>query len=221
LLLPNDSAARRKADEELKESFGLKLKPGQQGNLEMLYEQVKSLITYMRQHDGLEIREVYITGYTPGLFRARMENGEMGFKTCGVFEDKTVVGVTQTLGMSEADAQDVYFWGSLLNALIKEKAEVRGSGDSEPPWHYIDVAADFDVHGYCASKEDGTFFVGAEESCLRQGDFDGVAHPNHLGQTAYGFRIAEAIRRHTPGLGKRPFPGSEPRTNRPPIGSSQ
>jgi hypothetical protein len=80
-------------------------------------------------------------------------------------------------------------WGLLLNDLIRHKAD-----DFE--WHYVDVDADFQESGYCA-PEGARFWVQASESCRRQGDFKGTAHPNYLGQEAYALRLSQTMRHHT------------------------
>jgi hypothetical protein len=83
--------------------------------------------------------------------------------------------------------------GEKLNALIKRKAE-------KFKWHFVPVDQDFVGKGYCAS-EDLTYWVKAEKSCQRQGDFEGMCHPNHRGHQAYALRLSQALLKHTFGVG--------------------
>jgi hypothetical protein len=125
------------------------------------------------------VGEVYITGYPIGLFENADENGVLYFRSCEIFSGPD-------LDVDELDAQMVQRQGRLLNALIKRKAEEfsRRYGIN---WHYIDVEQDFQGHGYCAIETD-SYWVKAEQSCRRQGDFEGTMHPNRLGHGIWAMR---------------------------------
>lgn len=79
--------------------------------------------------------------------------------------------------------------GQILNDLIRRKAREFG-------WHFVDVDADFRGRGYCA-PEAVSYWVKAEQSCDRQGNFDGTMHPNDRGHAMYGLRLAESLMQHT------------------------
>ena len=82
------------------------------------------------------------------------------------------------------DVFDLEGLGRLLNAQIRDKA-------SEFGWVFVSgIAQASDGHGYCA---DQPYFVSAEESCLNQGDFEGMLHPNSLGHHATRDAIAQAL----------------------------
>lgn len=176
----NDAQARRDIEKRLDALLGIGLPPGQKGELEVRYEALRDQVDNLRQDPGLG--EVYISGYPTSLFQFRKTSGQLGFRACEVFAGPD-------FDISDRDGEAIQSRGLLLNALIKRKAEEFG-------WHYVDVEADFEGRGYCAAR--GTrFWVHAEESCRRQGDFDGTMHPNHLGQHAYALRLSQAMRQHT------------------------
>lgn len=193
----DDAAARRKIMTILDKSLGVGLPPGQIGDLEVRYNTLHREIEALRMSSG--IGEVYITGYPTDLFYV-MKPGGTEFRACGVFTGPD-------LDISPPDGQLIKNIGLRLNALIDRKAREFG-------WHFVDIDADFAGHGYCAS-DTKTYWVGAEESCRRQGDFDGMMHPNHRGQAAYALRLSEALRKHT----LRVTPG--PRRRSPVVSGAQ
>jgi hypothetical protein len=133
-------------------------------------------------------REVYLTGYPAGLF-----DREGGGGGCGIF-DLPVVGL-------EVDAQDaalVRELGQDLNRTISQtveaiNAEARAAG-RPARWIFVDgIMEGFAGRGYCASNR---LFRRMRESFNRQGDFDGMMHPNVDGHDVYGTRIAVKLQQH-------------------------
>lgn len=190
----SDASARRAIERKLDAMLGIGLPAGQKGDLEIRYDALRDQVEALRRRPGLG--EVYITGYPTGLFEVRSSSGKLGFRACEVFSGPD-------LDITKPDATAIQNRGRALNALIRRKAQEFG-------WHFVDVDADFEGHGYCA-REGGRYWVHAEESCRRQGDFDGTMHPNHIGQRVYALRLAQAMRLHTIGLSSPiapPSPGA-------------
>jgi hypothetical protein len=126
---------------------------------------------------------VFITEYPIGIFKEIAEGAE----PCGVL-GSTVPnpGTLEGLDLDGSDAIDLGNLGILLNAMLREKARSFG-------WAYVDgIEHAFDGHGYCSNRP---YFVSAEESCLNQGDFEGMLHPNASGHKATGECIAQALLR--------------------------
>lgn len=130
----------------------------------------------------LKPREVFITEYPVGIF------GEIakGAKPCGILASIVPNPVTfEGLNLDKSDAIGLGEVGQKLNEKIREKAREFG-------WHLIDgIENGFNGHGYCAGN---SFFVSAEESCLNQGDFEGMLHPNQKGHELTRDHISEAIK---------------------------
>ena len=119
----------------------------------------------------LSVDKVLITEYPPGLFEN--EEGKAA-KGCGLFASN--IG----FNISTSDAETIKTLGYQLNQAIYYSA-------NNLDWHYVDgIDYRFHKHGYCTQD---SYYVGAEESCKKQGDLKGVLHPNEKGQAAY----AEAI----------------------------
>ena len=90
----------------------------------------------------------------------------------------------QGFNLDGPDARDLRGLGLSLNAQIRDKA-------SEFGWVFVSgIAQAVDGHGYCAEHP---YFVSAEESCLNQGDFEGMLHPNSFGHNATRDTIAQAL----------------------------
>ena len=86
-----------------------------------------------------------------------------------------------------SDAIDLERLGVLLNAKLSEKARDFG-------WVFVSgIAQGCDGHGYCAKRP---YFVSAEESCLNQGDFEGMLHPNSFGHAVARDAIAQALHKN-------------------------
>ena len=59
--------------------------------------------------------------------------------------------------------------------------------------HVVDgIERDFNGHGYSAPH---SYYVSAEESCMRQGDFEGMCHPNDRGLEFVRARLTCALAR--------------------------
>lgn len=123
----------------------------------------------------LNVRRVYLTEYPTAFF-----DNTSGFPVegCGVFS-------TLWDGVSGQDARRISTFAAKLNTTLATTVETLEG------WTFVDgIAALFKRRGYCAKD---TFFVGAEESCRSQGDFNGTMHPNSGGQRAYATRIAAKL----------------------------
>jgi hypothetical protein len=133
----------------------------------------------------LHPRHVFITEYPIGIFKEIAD----GTPPCGVLGSVVPNPGTvfsEGLNLDQSDAIDLGEVGALLNNTIRKKADEFG-------WALIDgIERGFDGFGYCAKK---SFFVSAEESCLNQGDFEGMLHPNRLGHATTRDCIAVALRR--------------------------
>ncbi|MCX5599269.1 GDSL-type esterase/lipase family protein [Streptomyces phaeochromogenes] len=152
-------------------------------NLAALPEKIQTLATALTR---LDVGQVYLTEYPTSLFDDAAGNPQAG---CGVFTNPG-------MNLSRQDAVLVKSLAEKLNAALKAAATAHG-------WFYVSgIAAAFKGHGYCAGK---TFFVGAEESMLLQGDTEGMVHPNPEGSRIIGEMIAAAVRQHTVNT---PRPGS-------------
>jgi hypothetical protein len=135
----------------------------------------------------LNPRHVFITEYPIGIFKEIAQ----GVPPCGVLGSVVPNPATgrdlEGLNLDQSDARDFGEVGVLLNEKIREKADEFG-------WVLIDgIERGFDGHGYCARK---SFFVSAEESCLNQGDFEGMLHPDKSGHAVTRDCIAQALRRN-------------------------
>ena len=185
----NDAAARQAVADRLDRLLGVGLPAGQPGELEVRFNTLRREVDALRQDPGVD--EVYISGYPTAPFSNRDANGDLEFRSCGIF-------LGPDLSISVGDNAVLESRGQQLNDLIRRKAEEFG-------WHYVDVADEFQGHGYCSS-DDSTFWVRAEESCRRQGDFRGTMHPNYRGHAVYALALATALREHTFVPPRRPGP---------------
>ncbi len=130
----------------------------------------------------LSPRKVFITEYPVGVFKEIAE----GATPCGVLGSSVPNPVTgKGFNLDQSDAIDLENLGLKLNTKLSEKADEFG-------WVFVSgIAQACDGHGYCAKQ---SYFVSAEESCLNQGDFEGMLHPNSLGHAATRDAIAQALR---------------------------
>ncbi|MDP9486615.1 MAG: SGNH/GDSL hydrolase family protein [Actinomycetota bacterium] len=174
----NDAAGREEVIRRTERRLGVGLMPPNRGEVEIAFDALGNEIDALRQQ--IPIREIYITGYPTGLFETRNEQGQISTRVCGIFSGPD-------LDITPADAREISRMGGLLNDLIRRKAQEFG-------WHFVDVAEDFRGRGYCAPE---VCWVGAEESCNKQGNFEGTMHPNARGHAIYGLRLAEILRRLT------------------------
>ena len=169
----HESGERRK---KRIDDAGKKIKESLPVNLKLLKDAIES---------QLMPRRVFITEYPVGVFKEIETQGP-----CGVLgiKDRPVLG-KGLLDLDTNDAKDLGRLGRQLNDMIRAKADEFG-------WVLIDgIERGFDGHGYCASRP---YFVLAEESCLNQGDFEGMLHPNTLGHEVARDCIALALRRELP-----------------------
>ena len=125
----------------------------------------------------LKIRDTFITGYPTDLFST--SSGATG-GGCGIFESHN--GLTSSASVEEAVAAREL--GEQLNAQIE-------AASFEYGWHFVPTYDLFLTHGYCSSA--GSYFRGAEASCLMQGDTEGTMHPNEEGHGLAALRLEEEL----------------------------
>ena len=134
----------------------------------------------------LKPRKVFITEYPIHVFKEIAE----GAPPCGVLGSDVpnpATGLSQGFNLDMSDAIDLERLGVLLNAKLSEKARDFG-------WVFVSgIAQGCDGHGYCAKRP---YFVSAEESCLNQGDFEGMLHPNSFGHAVARDAIAQALHKN-------------------------
>jgi GDSL-like Lipase/Acylhydrolase family len=133
---------------------------------------------------NMEIRQklnparILITEYPTGLFSKLRDGIPKDGGGCEVFSS------TLDLDITIEDAREVHALGVELNQRIEQKAK-------QLDWEFVSgVDVGFAGRGYCA---DSSFFVSAEQSCLRQGDLEGTMHPNKDGHDVYAACIVRAI----------------------------
>ncbi len=134
----------------------------------------------------LKPRQVFITEYPAGLF-TKLVNGQVkDGGPCGVLSSTNIPGTSIGFDLDLEDGKALRRLGKQMNQVIRTKADEFG-------WTFIgDIEQAFDGHGYCASQ---SYFVSAEESCLKQGDFEGMLHPNKKGHQTTRDCIARVLRR--------------------------
>lgn len=134
---------------------------------------------------SLSPRKILITEYPTALFDKEDKlGGPLGRRAegCGVFDTSMYMQV------SAVDAGHIFDLAHQLNEQIRLAADRQG-------WIYVGgIVEGFAGHGYCMG--DSSFFIGAEESCLHQGDFDGTMHPNFFGHRVYERSVATSLRAH-------------------------
>jgi len=168
--------------------IGVGLPLGEHGQIENDLEALRGLVVR-----NLNPRAVYLSGYPVALFDVTEVDATdpsrrvIGFQACGLFQ-------ARGLKIDQLDYELIVHYGTELNALLKHKAHDFTIIEDAAPWLFIDVAADFVGRGYC---DRNSLWVGAESSCLQQGDFDGTMHPNRDGHGLWALRFVEALRQHT------------------------
>jgi hypothetical protein len=132
-------------------------------------------------------RQVFITEYPAGLFTKFDENRQLkDGGPCGVLSSTNLPNTSTGLDLDVDDGRALRRLGQLMNGVIRSKA-------SEFGWKFIDgIEHGFDGHGYCAGQ---SYFVSAEDSCLNQGDFEGMLHPNKKGHEVTRDYVAQALTR--------------------------
>jgi lysophospholipase L1-like esterase len=128
---------------------------------------------------GIAPDRIYLTEYPESLFDdPRTEAGVQG--ECGIFNGGPGLSI---------DTEDALAIREIAHALNTKLLEIAGANG----WNFIEGIADgFAGHGYCSEK---SFYVFAEESCRKQGDFEGMMHPTADGAKVYSKRIADTLRR--------------------------
>jgi hypothetical protein len=151
--------------------------------IEALPTKYESLVASI--NGDLNPERVFITQYAAALFDKPdpiAPNNGLGMraKGCGVFD------TTRHMAVSAVDAGVIWDLALQLNKKVKAAADNAG-------WIYVDgIVEGFAGHGYCS---DNTFFVGAEQSCNLQGDFNGTMHPNEAGHSVIAQRVGAAMNR--------------------------
>lgn len=131
---------------------------------------------------SLNARQVYLVEYPMAHFDTIGEDGKVvASSACGIFDDPG-------MEIDGRDAQVIKDSGQWLNDALRRAAHKHG-------WIFVDGIADaFAGHGLCSQEP---YFVGAEESCKVQGDFQGTMHPNADGHAAYSKCIEETLSKYT------------------------
>jgi hypothetical protein len=143
-------------------------------------------------HLNIDNNRVFLTEYPEQLFS---NDGGKSQKVCGVFEFMSFdigldLGSSTLEGISLLNVDDYEI--NLLNEYGRRLNQTIRGTCSRLGWNYVGgIANDFLGHGYCAGD---TYFVGATESCEKQGDFMGTMHPNLKGHKVYEKRILEALK---------------------------
>ena len=179
-ILKSGAKNRRDLIKQTEKKIDLNAKPPD-GQLPRDFDLLKKAIDTQ-----LRPRQVFITEYPAGLFTKFDENHQVRDSgPCDV--------LTSTVGGLDLDLQDgagMRRLGKLMNAVIRAKADKFG-------WTYVGgIEHGFDGHGYCATPDSQRYFVKAQESCLNQGDFEGMLHPNKKGHEVTRDRIADALKRN-------------------------
>jgi hypothetical protein len=142
--------------------------------LEGFPEKYKGLAKVIQ--DELNPTAVVIPEYPSPIFDGANGHSAEG---CGLFEADLPMGI----GLKEAMLIEAL--GNGLNDVV-EKAAIAHN------WFFVDgISNQFKGHGYCT---DDHWYVQAEESCLTQGDFEGVVHPNPKGTKVVAQALAKEIK---------------------------
>jgi hypothetical protein len=123
----------------------------------------------------LRPRRVLLTEYPVQVFRELQDPKN---KPCGVLGSK--LGLNLNFG----EADQLGTLGARLNVQLREIATAHR-------WRLVSgIEAGFARHGYCSKDP---YFVSAQSSCERQGDFEGMLHPNAKGNAVTRDCIALAL----------------------------
>ncbi len=136
----------------------------------------------------LQPRRVLVTSYPVNVFQELAD----GKEPCEVLGSKYLVAPATLTGLDldRSDAFDLTAAGLELSTMLRQKAERFG-------WLFVDgIRQRFEGHEHCPTPG-RRYFVRAEESCLNQGDFEGMLHPNQAGQNVTRDCIAVVLE---PGL---------------------
>ncbi|MGL4964956.1 MAG: hypothetical protein ACRC67_27265 [Inquilinus sp.] len=133
---------------------------------------------------GLNVSNVVITEYPGSLFNDQNNEPRDG---CGLFELGT--GSVDLYEIDEEEAFSIWHMGRVLNEEVELAAERLG-------WHLVDgIDERFKGHGYCSGQ---SYYVFAEDTCSRQGDFEGMLHPNGPGTSVIAEETARVLRQVLP-----------------------
>ena len=156
-------------------------------SLPALYRELANEISTPGQGTRGTVTRIYITEY---FDPTRMEDGH--FPTVA-----RSVGCTGGLiGPNE--------WEFLYNEMVVPLNDAVRSAALTHGWRLVDgIEVDFRTHGYCAQPgpfalTGDSWVVKAPESFDEQGDQNGTAHPNALGQDNYKANLLPRIIRSTP-----------------------
>ena len=94
------------------------------------------------------------------------------------------------------DVADQYGWHHIGDYDVPQTETENPEGDAGESDDFP-IAYDFLKHGYCVGSSGESWVVSLPQSKTLQGDLDGTAHPNHLGQKEYSANIIKAIYRWT------------------------
>lgn len=130
------------------------------------------------QKDNIMLME-----YPTALFEKMDEHGTAyDGSGCGVF---TNWGAGNNNSIDKADSKLFRELGTRLNKEISSACTRFG-------WGYVDgIQKAFAGHGYCSDK---SYYVFMEESCKKQADFWGTAHPNSIGHQVYANIILSKLK---------------------------
>lgn len=141
-------------------------------NLEAKYEKLNNILTKKLR---IQPNKVIISEYPEDLFSNLSEGRYTTTKGCGGFDK---YGPFE--GILQREALLLKQIGSRLNSKIKLNAEKYG-------WNYVDgISEDFLGKGMCSSDP---YFISMGESCHKQNDIYGTAHPNSKGHQKVKERI--------------------------------
>jgi lysophospholipase L1-like esterase len=130
---------------------------------------------------GLNVGATLVTEYPRALFNKPPNRPAEG---CGIFQ--VAGGPLRTWkAITPREAAWIDSVGGVLNEAVAEAARRNG-------WRLVDgIDEAARGHGYCSGQ---SWYVFAEDSCLRQGNFDGTMHPNAEGTGSIAAAIARELR---------------------------
>jgi hypothetical protein len=150
----------------------------------------------------IQPRYVLLTLYPRGFFGAGTRDEPTIKRDCGIFDAFDTNPLFESdswFGIDDDEAIIIKHLANVLNDKLRDtvtrlnQSSVLGTRRQRRTfkWVIVDhIDKDFEPHGYCA---DETYFVGAETSFLRQGDWRGTLHPNATGQAVYAARVVNTI----------------------------
>jgi lysophospholipase L1-like esterase len=143
-----------------------------------LYPRINSRIAAL----GLNVGKIAINEYPTSLFNDENNRPAEG---CGVFQAASGA----YLSISESEARKINAGNLALNSAVTRAAQAHG-------WHLVSgIAEKFQGRGYCTNS---SYWIFAEESCERQGDWEGTVHPNATGTDVVATALAREFRKLLP-----------------------